>query len=79
MSQAGRERNRHNKLLGTTVDMDSERGMGDEEEYYLMDSEIIDRLNRASFTKIRKKFFVTQWALNHLFIAWKEPAVAMHQ
>jgi hypothetical protein len=51
--------------------MDTERGMGEEEEYYLTDAEIRGRLLRAGFTKIQKKFFATQWFLNHLFVGWK--------
>lgn len=61
----------HDKLFGTNYDMDSERGMDDEEEYYLLDSEIIERLSLAGFRNITKKYFFTQWGLNHLLIAWK--------
>jgi hypothetical protein len=45
--------------------------MHEEEEYFLLDSEIRDRLHRAGFKDIRKKYFATQWTLNHLFVAWK--------
>ena len=61
----------YDKLLGTSVDMDTERGMGEEEQYFLLDSEILDRLSRAQFKDISKKYFTTQWALNHLFVGWK--------
>lgn len=61
----------HDQLLGTKDDMDSERGMSEEEEYYLTDTEIRDRLLRAGFTSLRKKYFATQWFLNHLFVARK--------
>ena len=61
----------HDKLFGTHFDMDTERGMGDEEEYYLTDTEIVQRIEQAGFKNIRKKYFVTQWGLNHLFVAWK--------
>ena len=61
----------YDKLLRTNFDMDSERGMGEEEEYYLSDSEIIEHLTRASFKNITKRYFGTQWGLNHLFVAWK--------
>jgi SAM-dependent methyltransferase len=63
--------NWHDRLFGTKFDMDTERGMGEEEEYYLTDAEIRGRLLRAGFTKIQKKFFATQWFLNHLFVGWK--------
>jgi hypothetical protein len=62
----------YDKLLKTNFDMDAERGMDDEEEYYLTDSEIDERLTRAGFKRIRKKYFMTQWGLNHLFVGWKE-------
>ena len=58
--------------LGTKVDMDNERGMGEEEEFYLKDGEITQRLSRAGFSKLKKKYFVTQWGLNHLWVGWKK-------
>jgi ubiquinone/menaquinone biosynthesis C-methylase UbiE len=61
----------HDKLFKTNHDMDNERGMDAEEEYYLTDSEIVERLARAGFAEISKKYFWTQWGLNHLFIGWK--------
>lgn len=62
----------YDKLFGTNLDMDSERGMSDEEAYYLRDSEIVERLTRAGFQRLMKKRFSTQWGLNHLFVGWKE-------
>lgn len=61
----------YDKVLGTAYDMDTERGMHEEEAYYLDDREIIARLTRAGFCDIRKKYFWTQWGLNHMFIGWK--------
>jgi SAM-dependent methyltransferase len=61
----------YDKIYGTSYDIDAERGMQENEEYYVRDSEIIMRLNRAGFGNIRKKLFGTQWFLNHLFVAWK--------
>jgi SAM-dependent methyltransferase len=61
----------YDTVLKTNVDMDTERGMDDEEEYYLTDSEIRGRLRQAGFTNCRKKYFLTQWGLNHLFTAEK--------
>jgi ubiquinone/menaquinone biosynthesis C-methylase UbiE len=61
----------YDRYCGTNYDMDTERGMDEEEQYYLTDSEIIDRLSQAGFRNIDKKFFVTQWGLNHLFVGWK--------
>lgn len=62
----------YDKILKTHYDMDSERGMDEEEEFYLPDAEILERLQRAGFHGIRKKYFPTQWALNHLFVGWKQ-------
>jgi len=59
------------RVLGTRVDLDGERGMDDDEAYYLTDREIIARLERAGFGGIQKKYFITQWCLNHMFIGWK--------
>ncbi|MBC8468068.1 MAG: class I SAM-dependent methyltransferase [Planctomycetes bacterium] len=61
----------YDKYLGSNVDMDSERGMHEEEEYYLLDREIKRRLSNAGFNDIRKKYFWTQWCLNHMLIACK--------
>jgi len=65
----------YDKILRTKYDMDNERGMAEEEEYYLTDKEIRERLLRAGFKDVRKKYFLTQWCLNHLFVAWKKPEV----
>ena len=62
----------YDKLFKTKFDMDTKRGMDEEEEYYLTDNEINERLKRAGFNQIQKKFFWTQWGLNHLFVGWKE-------
>lgn len=45
--------------------------MHPEEEYYLKDPEIIERLARAEFKEISKRYFLIQWGLNHLFVGWK--------
>lgn len=62
----------YDRIFGTKHDMDSERGMLEEEQCYLIDSEIIRRLKKAGFGGIKKKYFWTQWGLNHLFVAWKK-------
>jgi len=61
----------HDRLLGTRHDLDAERGMHEEEAYYLLDGEIVERLRRAGFAAIRKRRFWTQWGLNHLLAAVK--------
>ena len=62
----------HDMIFKTNHDMDSERGMAEGEEYFLTDAEIQLRLSRAGFLRVRKKYFWTQWALNHLFVGWKD-------
>ena len=59
------------KLFKTNVDMDTERGMEEGEEYYLTDEEITTRLKKAGFTIARKKYFTTQWFLNAVYVAVK--------
>ena len=59
------------RFLGTSVDHDTERGMDEEESYYLLDSEIHGRLVKAGFTGLKKKYIWTEWWLNHLFVAFK--------
>jgi len=43
----------------------------EKEAYHLSDEEIKGLLASAGFTNIQKKYFVTQWFLNHLFVAEK--------
>ena len=53
------------------VDMDSERGMKEGENYYLKKSEILHCLKKAGFTQLTRKRFLSQWGLNSLYIGWK--------
>jgi len=62
----------YDKVFNTNIDVDHERGMADDEDYFLKDSEIIRLLTQAGFIRITKKRFGTQWGLNHLFLGWKE-------
>jgi SAM-dependent methyltransferase len=62
----------YDRFLGTKLDVDSERGMHEEEDYYLTDTEIVGRLKKSGFVEIEKKYFMTQWGMNHLFVAWKK-------
>lgn len=61
----------YDKFFRTNVDVDTERGMKEDEEYYLTDEGIKSLLKKVGFKKIRKKYFITQWGLNHLFVAKK--------
>jgi SAM-dependent methyltransferase len=62
----------YDRVFGTDYDIDAQRGMADEEEYFLTDMEIYNRLNKAGVLSIKKKYFLTQWGLNHLFVGWKD-------
>lgn len=59
------------RLFGTKNDLDSMRGMDEEESYSISRREITTRLQKTGFEKIRKKSFATQWFLNHLYVGWK--------
>lgn len=62
----------YDSLFGTNYDVDTVRGMHKDEDYYLPDQEIVERLQRAGFKNISKKYFWTQWGMNHLFLGWKK-------
>jgi SAM-dependent methyltransferase len=61
----------YDRLFKTNLDMDNERGMHEDEEFFLRDAEIIEHLAVAGFRNVRKRYFTTQWGLNHLFVAEK--------
>jgi len=61
----------YDKFFKTNVDVDTERGMEFDEEYYLTDKQIISLLADANFKFIKRKKFITQWGLNHLIISNK--------
>jgi len=61
----------YDKIFGTNYDVDTVRGMHEDEDFYLPDVEIVSRLQRAGFTDIQKKYFGSQWGMNHLFVAFK--------
>ncbi|MGD1076210.1 MAG: methyltransferase domain-containing protein [Thermodesulfovibrionales bacterium] len=61
----------HDRIFRTRHDVDAERGMEEEEDYYLTDREILERLKKARFQDINKRYFWSQWGLNHLFVGWK--------
>jgi ubiquinone/menaquinone biosynthesis C-methylase UbiE len=42
-----------------------------DDELFVPDKEIISRLKAAGFKNINKKYFITQWFLNHMIIAEK--------
>lgn len=66
----------YDRLFGTSYDVDAERGMEEDESFYALDSEIRARLRCAGFVGTRKRYFGTQWGLNHLLSA-RKPAADM--
>ncbi|MBI5569915.1 MAG: class I SAM-dependent methyltransferase [Desulfomonile tiedjei] len=67
----------YDRRLHTDFDVDGERGMDDQEDYYVTRDEIVQRLTAAGFRDIARQSFRTQWCLNQLFVGWKpraEPA-----
>jgi SAM-dependent methyltransferase len=59
------------KVLGIESDVDYERGMSEEEEYYVKYTEIKRLLKEAGFVDIRSRTFWEQWGLNKLFVGHK--------
>ncbi len=62
----------YDNIFGTKYDTDSFRGMVEGEQYFLTDREIKRNLADAGFKDILKKYFTTQYFLNHLFVGWKK-------
>ncbi|MEO0076553.1 MAG: class I SAM-dependent methyltransferase [candidate division WOR-3 bacterium] len=62
----------YDKIFKTKYDIDSERGMQENEDICVHNNEIIERLKKANFINIKTKYFWTQWFLNRLFIAEKK-------
>lgn len=63
----------YDHIFGTHYDVDTIRGMHHDEEFYVTDREIRGRLEEAGFKNITKKYFFTQWGMNHSFVGWKNP------
>lgn len=61
----------YDKFFKTNFDVDTERGMEHDEDYYLTDKQIIDLLIDTNFQFKKRKKFITQWGLNHLIIGRK--------
>jgi SAM-dependent methyltransferase len=61
----------YDRVLGTSLDVDDERGMHEDEAYFVPNSEIAARLRRAGFTDVTRRRFSTQWGLNGLVEGWK--------
>lgn len=63
----------YDRGLGTKLDIDSQRGMSEDEDYYVTRQEITERLLRVGFRNIEIRLFWTQWGMNQLFVGWKLP------
>lgn len=61
----------YDSIFNTRHDMDSIRGMQEEEDYYILDMEIRERLSMVGFKDLQKHRFGTQWGLNWVTIGWK--------
>ena len=61
----------YDRLFGTHLDHDNERGMKEGESYYLTEREIRRLLTKAGFEKIIYRPFWTQWGMNGMYIGWK--------
>lgn len=62
----------YDHIFGTQYDVDTIRGMHHDEEFYVTDQEIWKRLEKVGFIKIVKKYFFTQWGMNHLIMGSKQ-------
>ena len=62
----------YDRHLKTNVDMDTERGMREDESYFLPYKEIKHLIKMAGFRLLKHKRFVTQWGLNSLFVGIKD-------
>jgi len=61
----------HDMVFKTRHDVDHERGMKADEEYFVREGEILNRLARAGFVNVTKRRFWTQWWLNAIYVGWK--------
>lgn len=59
------------RFFKTNIDVDNERGMDEDEEYFLRPKEIFNLLQSSGFKNITTKSFGTQWFLNKMYIGWK--------
>ncbi len=60
------------RLLGKKLVEDTIKPRETEEDYFVAESEIMQRLSKAGFKNITKKRFWTQFGLNKLFVGWKK-------
>lgn len=57
------------KVFGTNIDVDTERGMDEGEEYCMPHKEILSLFEESGLTFIKRERF--QWGLNNVFVAEK--------
>jgi SAM-dependent methyltransferase len=62
----------YDRYLKTSVDMDTERGMREDESYFLAYTQIKGLLGTTGFRFLKHKRFITQWGLNSLFVGIKD-------
>lgn len=61
----------HDRIFGTRYDVDSLRGMNEEENILITRKEVLSHLKDAGFRDFREKSFLTQWGLNGLIVGYK--------
>lgn len=61
----------YDRVFGTALDVDDERGMHEDESYSVRNAEIVTLMRRAGFHGITRRRFWTQWGLNGLVEGWK--------
>lgn len=59
----------YDTVFGTKVDVDTQRGMEEDEEYCMPHREIMSLMTESSFRFIKRERF--QWGLNNVFVAEK--------
>jgi SAM-dependent methyltransferase len=64
----------YDKIFGTKVDVDTERGMEEDEEYCMPHQEIVALISGSGLKFLKRDRF--QWGLNNVFVAEKPSAPA---
>ncbi len=61
----------YDRRFHTDFDMDNQRGMDDEEDYFIRLKEIRRLLKQVGFVRLKRRSFVSQWGMNGLFMGCK--------
>ena len=63
----------HARFLGVQYDIDLLREMEEDEEDFVTEKEVRKLSAGAGFSSMTRKYFLTQWGLNRLFVIRKDP------